>query len=756
MQQRAITVKNIKSKTKTFNLSTLYSCISIAILSTISTQLLAQDGQHSAEKELETIVVTGSPVFRNRTESVSPQLEYGGLFFEQFEPTSVGDMLKRTPGVSFSSDVGEYDAPQMRGLGEGYTQVLINGKKVPGSSSDRAVFVDRIPAEMVDRIQIIRSPSADQDSQGVGGTINIILKDGASFDGGSVKIGGLRADDGTVKGNASFGYGGNTDDMSWTLSAIFQQRYVNKTKTEQVFAADGDLENGFVPGAMSKDELEHDVRDSDDISLSAGISYDLTDTSILDLQVNYLNTQRSELQTEDIYDVGDDEYEYARDDVFIDEESINISAIYSKELENDNNFELSASYSGATDVEDITKFERDDLSNAWEYDVKEFEDTKDSEIIVAGFYQHLFDNELTFKTGIDLSMKDRDESVVEYEVNDETGEIEGIDLEQIYDVQEDRIDGYFLGKKEIFTDSFLELGVRVEHTSRTINAEGESFDASSTHANPSLHFSSKLNADSTFRLSLAQTVKRPNFKQLAPITQNDEPEDGDTKQGNPFLEDEVSMGIDVGYEYTFASRGILGFNVFYRDISDVIEEVGVGESEAGGTLYSYNNSGNGSTWGLEMDLSAPLGDNTGFFANLTLLDSKIDDQFTGAERRFRDQPDYIYNFGVTHNIPEWNASFGFSYQKQGDSLSVDFDREVELSYDANLEVFIEQRFGDGYVLRLSGTNLLDANKVEKFVKYDGDSTQEIIDNHTMGNVDEYELENESSGRVVTLTLRKSF
>ena len=95
MQQRAITVKNIKSKTKTYNLSSLYSCISMAILSTISTPLLAQDIQNSAEQEVEKIVVTGSPVFRNRTESVSPQLEYGGLFFQQFEPTSVGDMYAR-------------------------------------------------------------------------------------------------------------------------------------------------------------------------------------------------------------------------------------------------------------------------------------------------------------------------------------------------------------------------------------------------------------------------------------------------------------------------------------------------------------------------------------------------------------------------------------------------------------------------------------------------------------------------------------
>jgi len=746
-------VKNLKTNKKALRLSSLYSGISIALLSAISTPLLAQDAQNSADEEVEKIVVTGSPVFRNRTSSVSPQLEYGGLFFEQFEPTSVGDMLKRTPGVSFSSDVGEYDAPQMRGLGEGYTQVLINGKKVPGSSSDRAVFVDRIPAEMVDRIQVIRSPSADQDSQGVGGTINIILKDGASFDGGSVKVGALRASDGTTRANGSFGYGANTNDMSWTLSANFQQRYVSKTKIEQEFEADGDLENGFVPGAMTSDQLEMDTRDSDDISISAGISYDLSSTSVLDLQANYLNTDRTEMQREDTLDIEDNEWEYDRDDVYIDEESINVSAIYSKDLDN-SNFELSASFSNTTDVEDITKWKRDDPDEDWEYADIEYEDTEDSEILLGGFFEHVFDNEIEFKTGLDASMKDRDETIIEYDIND-AGEIQGIGLEQTYDAQEDRFDGYFLGKKELFDGGALELGLRIEHTSRTITSEGVSFDSSSTQVNPSAHFSAELNDTNTLRISVAQTVKRPNFKQLAPITEKDEPEDGDAKQGNPDLKDEVSLGFDIGYEHTFG-QGIIGFNAFYRNVTDVIEEGAMGVTEDGGTLYSYNNAGDGSVWGLEMDFSAPLGEDTGVFANLTLLDSAIDDQFTGEERRFRDQSDYIYNFGVTHNFPVWEASVGFSYQKQGDSLSVDLHREVALSYGANLEIFIEKRFGEGYVLRLSGTNLLDAHKIEKFTKYDGDTGQEIIDNHIAGDVDGFELEDESAGRMVTLTLRKSF
>lgn len=614
-------MKNIKTKKIALRLSSLYAGISVALLSVISTPLLAEETQNTdADADVEKIVVTGSPVFRNRTSSVSPQLEYGGLFFEQFEPTSVGDMLKRTPGISFSSDVGEYDAPQMRGLGDGYTQVLINGKKIPGSGADRAVFVDRIPAEMVDRIQIIRSPSADQDSQGVGGTINIILKDGASFDGGSAKIGVLKADDGTIRPNASFGYGANSNDMSWTFSANFQQRYVNKTKTEKRYTPEG---------VQTEDELEEDIRDSDDISVSGGISYDLSDSSVLDLQANYLNTDRSQLQTEQMWNVEDGVKvldELQRDDVFIDEETVNISATYSKDLENDSNFELFGSYANTTDVEDKTKFERGDYDEVWAFDKKEFEDTEDSEILISGFYEHIFENEIEFKTGLDLSKKDRDETLLEYVVDGLTGEIEDIDLEQTYNAKEDRYDAFVLGRMELFNNSSLELGLRIEHTSRTISADDSSTDTSATEVNPSAHFSTEFDDQNTFRFSIAKTVKRSSFKQLAPIMQEDEPEGGDAKQGNPDLKDEISLGLDIGYEHAFTNKGIIGFNLFYRDVTDVIEEGSVGIAPGNGTLFSYNNAGDGSVWGLEMDFNKPLSDDTGLFANLTLLDSKIDDE----------------------------------------------------------------------------------------------------------------------------------
>ena len=46
--------------------------------------------------------------------------------------------------------------PWLRGLPPGYTQILINGEKVPGANADRSFFLDRIPAELIDRVEIER------------------------------------------------------------------------------------------------------------------------------------------------------------------------------------------------------------------------------------------------------------------------------------------------------------------------------------------------------------------------------------------------------------------------------------------------------------------------------------------------------------------------------------------------------------------------------------------------------------------------
>ncbi|RZJ26939.1 MAG: TonB-dependent receptor, partial [Brevundimonas sp.] len=94
---------------------------------------MAQDTQAVPTTSLDEVIVTGEPVMRNRTDDVVPTLSYDLEYFQRFEPLTAGDALKRVPSVTFLSDVLESDGVRLRGLDSAYTQILINGERVPGA-----------------------------------------------------------------------------------------------------------------------------------------------------------------------------------------------------------------------------------------------------------------------------------------------------------------------------------------------------------------------------------------------------------------------------------------------------------------------------------------------------------------------------------------------------------------------------------------------------------------------------------------------
>src|SRR5262245_53599273 len=98
-----------------------------------ATEQPAKEGENAkSPKPVEKVVVYGT-VYRDRSNDTAPTLKYDLDFFQKFEPLTVGDALKRVPSATFQSDVLEYDGVRLRGLDPGYTQILINGEKVPGS-----------------------------------------------------------------------------------------------------------------------------------------------------------------------------------------------------------------------------------------------------------------------------------------------------------------------------------------------------------------------------------------------------------------------------------------------------------------------------------------------------------------------------------------------------------------------------------------------------------------------------------------------
>jgi outer membrane receptor for ferrienterochelin and colicins len=788
------------------------NALTTLILSSLATMpgyALAQDASVPAETQdskattLESVVITGEIQYRNRTETTAPELVYGQEFFAQFEPVSVGDQLRRVPGVAFTSDIGESDSPQLRGLGQGYTQVLVNGRPIPGAGNDRTVFVDRIPAEIIDRIEIVRSPSADIDSQGVGGTINIILKDGESLPPGVIaRVGATHdIDAGKTRGNGSVSWSGRNeaDTVFYSLTLDAQERYNNKDTVEEVFESDsvgfdeevarhGDgrslvrFDDAANSSAVERTE-EQDSRDSRDLSFNGDLTWKLTEDSSLRFDAFYLSTDRKEHQDTFNYE-GDgsvggldlDNPELEFEDTDIRQDSFGFGTEYQTQLSDVSKFSLQAAYASFTDDTVQDKFEEtnEDLVST------ETTDAEDSEWSANASYTRELSDRVEMKLGLSGKVKDRDYRLIVDDDLDDAEEFTRNDGQFQY--KERRLDAYAQFKWKLGTAVTLETGLRAESTRTEQEFQNDlseggvleetiagNADSREFMLNPSAHLQWKVTDSDQFRVSVARTVRRPSIDQVIPSYSLESPGDEDVTIGNPDLAFESSWGLDVGYERRFGGRGVLGVNVFTRRISDLIglvntgatvDAIGLDPEDFPGNIYTYQNIGDAKTHGIEFDLSTPLAfmglAETGVFANYTRLWSDRDDPAGGGKIEIDYQPKYVYNVGITQNLPSWDASLGFSYQKQGESRFVTYGEIESQLYDGNLEFFVEKRLGQRWVLRLTGNNLLDADSLQAESGFDGDNGAEILANQAAYNVDAYEVERENSSAKWTLTLRAVF
>lgn len=709
------------------------------------------------------IIVTGKIAFRNRTEEANPVLSYDLEYFQRFEPVSVGEMLKRVPGVTFTSDVLEYDGVQFRGLPPGFTQVLINGRRAPGGEADRSFFVDRIPAELVERIEIVRAPRADQPSEGVAGTLNIVTKESASFEGGFAKAGALINQDGKVRPSAAIAYAGALSEAtSFWVAVNYQERRNPKKKVSDRF--DGDLE-------FDNREFQADTRDGSDLSGNAEISTRIGDDGRLRVSGFFVDTNRDEDEISTTFEGDDldfDGVETQHEEIGQQTYALTADALIPLGFAK---LGLAGGWSGYRENTDVTVAEGDNEDDLTDVEAVETEalDIKDDEFtgtisLSAG------EGAIKFKGGIDLLHKKRTGSDIVFNLEDEEEEI---DPAVNFRIREKRYDPYARLTWEPNRMISVDAGLRYEITRRNVVGDDGAARYKDESLNPSLHLRYAPTAADQFRASIARTVRRPNYDLISPYEQEESPGDEDITVGNPALKNERAWGVDAGYERRLGENGIVGINFFYRDISDLTELVVIGDvlsddDEDGngllddvlGRRFTPRNIGDGKTWGFEIDFSAPLTlfgmPDTGLFANYTYLDSSTRDPFTLEKRRFNNQPHHIYNLGFIQTVKSVSASFGATISGRSKAFESNFDETIELRYDPDLEAFVEKRFGQHFVLRLSAQNLLNRKKKEDFRKFDGDSLEEILDNRANGELDEFEQERERAGRLFQVTLRAAF
>jgi len=736
------------------------------------------------------IVVLGSVGYRGRSDEAEPVLSYDSEFFQRFEPLTAGDALKRVPSVTFLSDVIESDGARLRGLPPGYTQILINGEKVPGSNADRSFFLDRIPAELIDRVEIVRSSSARRTGDAVAGTLNIKLRDGYELDGGYLRAGGLYYDDKELEPSVGGVFGGALGPGRFLIGGNFQGRHNPKKKYSLRYSDSPENDPDFATDDFENREDQRDTRDGKDYSFNA--TYDIKgDTTDFSVNGFYVHTDRTEdersfeynhptnvngpiratppgnltVDNANVAKINQDNYSVNGKLAHrwsAGETSLKIGYAYFDEdrFETEYEVEFDRALPRFTGDQTRTAITDKEFSVRLEHEVDLGETAK---LVFGGLWQD----------------KDRDSSITEAprdRFNLTAANRQGYDqftrnptefvrtfgafvpaLGGINTIQEKRLDGFVLVEGDMPGVKW-EAGVRYETTDLTIDDFTVPAALQRTTNNyekllPSASIKVDVGARGRITASTARTSRRPEFNYLSPVTLTEELGDN-SLVGNPLLDPETSWGFDLGYEQRVGRSGIVGVNLFYRKVNDLIELTNIGAIPGSSTtfLYQPQNIGDGKVWGVEFDLSSDLGfiglPDTGVFGNVSRLDSKIDDEF--GERRFNGQSKFVYNFGVIQDIPSVGAAFGATYRKQGGAFSRTVGEEVFTSYGADLEVFVEKRFGKSFTIRAVGSNLLNGAKRERFNKFTTTGDQVARE------FDEYELEKETAGPVFQLMARYAF
>lgn len=98
---------------------------------------------------------------------------------EMLPDLNVADVMQRVSGVSMlKNGSGNNDKAEIRGMPPRFSETLINGTLVPGTGeSSSSVSLDIFPSVFVGRIVVTKAPTPDMIGSGLGGIVDIVMKD---------------------------------------------------------------------------------------------------------------------------------------------------------------------------------------------------------------------------------------------------------------------------------------------------------------------------------------------------------------------------------------------------------------------------------------------------------------------------------------------------------------------------------------------------------------------------------------------------
>lgn len=662
-----------------------------------------------------------------RRASTASKIVIGREEIERFGDSSVGEVLKRLPGVTTGGRPGRGGEVRMRGMGSGYTQILVNGERMPPGFS-----LDQLPPEQLERIEVMRAPTAEYGARAVAGTINVVLREALAKRLNEVKL-GVSSERGQLRPNASWSRSDKLDEQggAYTLSINAQQGDTLDDLNSQSLTRD--LKTQTESSLLTQGRTQASRKG---LNLNARLQWKLGEGENFNLQP-FVNAARGSSDNAQTFSrtpaqPSDGSYYFDRSNTQSDTrfDMARLNAQWTKTLDEDRRIELRAGAGRAQALGDtLTQEYLGAPGSAAIRTQKDHTDSRDRNWSFNGKYSHQLENEHSLVAGLESEGSQREQKR-DCLQNGSTcrGQLEfGDELS----ASTQRFAAYLQDEWSLGKQWSFYAGLRGETIATRSQSSAQEVKNRSSVWTPLLHGVWKFDEKSRdqIRASLTRSYRSPNLQDLIALpsinsfypcpdekrcdTTNDY--DHPDRAGNPKLLPELATGIDLAYENYLSKGGILSVSAFVRQISNLIRNVTRMETVSWASVPRYvtrpQNIGNAKTYGVELEAKFRLDE---FFdeawpvqlrSNLSLFRSSVDG-IPGPNNKLDQQPSATANLGADYRLRSLPLSLGGSINwTPANTVQQSLETEANTSRKIVLDAFALWNIDRDMSLRLSASNL---------------------------------------------------
>lgn len=676
-----------------------------------------------AEGQTQRVEITGGRESETelRRRSTAAKIIIGRDEIAQFGDATIGELLKRLPGVTLGGKPGRGGAIRMRGLGNGYTQILLDGERVQGGLS-----LDSIDPDQIERIEIIRAPTAETGARAIGGTINIITREGFVK-----RLNDLRLSLGLENGHTQ-------PSVSWSradkLGAMDYNLAVSTYRSQRA-------DHSTVRTQNSSDDRTEDLSSlgkRQGIHLNAKLQWKLDDGASLMLMPLWVFSQNQSRSTSLFEPGSQGELPYARSEGQS-EGRFSLARLNSQwrgPLAG-GRVELRGGVGQGDNHSHSLRSEWAEDGVATRYD--DSVSSRERTFTLNGKYSRLLEGDHSLVSGLELDSARRDETrqqqVNALPVANEFGDnLRARSLRSaVYAQDEWQMDPHWAAY----------AGLRWEG----ISTEGGALGGPAQHNRssvwtPLLHAVWKPDPKGRdqVRMSLTRSYRSPSLSTLVGATwraKGDNSQTNADRAGNPDLQPELATGVDIALERYLSGGGMLSANLFRRNISGLMRSVTSLEPQGDGSqrwVARSRNIGDAVTQGIELEAKFKLSDlQAGWPAvdlrsNLSLFQSRVA-PVPGPDNRLDQQPGGTMNLGADYRFPgtpvtlggNLNWTPGYTTRLAQNQWLVQSDKRV---FDA----YLLWQLNPLARLRLSGSNL-DPRATQTVSEVEGETASTLDQNY---------------------------